>query len=144
MSMMCAVLANQPDHPVAVEGRRHDGQVMQVAGAEPGVVGDEVVARPHHLGRELGQEVPHRLGHRIHMAGRAGHCLRHHPPLEVEDARAEVSRLAHRRAEGGADHGLRLLLHHGDQPVPLDLALDGGEGVLLRFVHAGHFNTRPG
>ena len=58
------------------------------------------------------------------MAGRAGDRLRHHAAAQIEDAGGQIAGLAHRGGERGADHGLRLLLHDGDQAVPHDLAMD--------------------
>ena len=58
------------------------------------------------------------------MARRAGDGLRQHAALPVEDAGREVARLAHDRGEGRAQQRLRLLLDHGDQPVPHDLQFD--------------------
>ena len=120
-------VGEQPDDPAVVEGRADDRQVVQMAGAEPGVVGDEVVALAHRVGREFREEMADALHHRVDVAGRAGDGLRQHAAVQVEDAGGEIARLAHRGAEGGADHRLRLLLDHGDQPVPHDLPLDGGE-----------------
>ena len=45
-------------------------------------------------------------------------------PCAVEDAGREVAGLAHDGREGGAQQRLRLLLDHGDQPVPHDLQFD--------------------
>ncbi len=58
------------------------------------------------------------------MAGRAGHRLRHHAPVQVEDSCGQITRFTYSRRERGADHRLRLLLHDGDQAVPHDLPLD--------------------
>ena len=87
-----------------VEGRRDDGQVVQVAGAEPGIVGDVVIAGLHRLGGELAQEVADAFRHRVDVTGRAGDRLRHHAPAQVEDAGGEIAGLAHRGGERGADH----------------------------------------
>ncbi len=74
------------------------------------------------------------------MARRAGDRLRQHAALAIEDAGGEIARLAHGGAEGGADHGLRLLLDHGDEPAPHDLGMDLGEGG----VGAGDHVSAPG
>lgn len=44
--------------------------------------------------------------------------------LQVENPSGQVARLAYGRGKRCADHDLRLFLHHGDQAVPHDLALD--------------------
>ena len=141
--MICAVLAKRPTILPLPEGRRDDGEVVQVAGAEPGVVGDVVVAGLHACRPGTSPGSGRRFHHRVDVARRAGDGLGQHAALQVEDAGGKVARFAHRGAEGGADHGLRLLLDHRDQAVPLDLALDLREcsGVLRRlqvdlvFVH---------
>ena len=107
-----------------VERRRRDDEIVEMAGAHPRVVGDVGVARLHGLEREVADEVLHRLGHRVDVAGRAGHRLRQHAALEVEHAGREVAALAHDRRERGAHQHLRLLLDHRDQAVPHDLQVD--------------------
>ena len=120
-------IGEQPDDPALAERRAHDRQVVQMAGAEPGIVGDEVVALAHRLHRKFREEMSDALHHGIDVARRAGDGLREHPAVEVEDAGGEIARLANGGGEGGADHRLRLLLDDGDQAVPHDLPLDGGE-----------------
>ena len=100
-----------------------------MAGAEPGIVGDVVIAFTHGVGGEFAQEVVDRFRHGVDVAGRAGDGLRHHAPMQVEDTGREVARLPHRGGERGADHRLGLFLHHRDQPVPHDLAVDLRERV---------------
>ena len=117
-------VGEQRHQPALVEGRRDDGQVVQVPGPEPGIVGDQMVAVLQRLGRELTQEMTDAFHHRIDVARRARHRLRQHPPLKVENSGRQIARFAHRRAEGGADHGLRLLFDDRDQPVPHHLALN--------------------
>ncbi len=57
MSITWAVLANRPTIAAVVERRGDDGQVVQMAGAEPGIVGDVVIAGAHGGGGEFLQEV---------------------------------------------------------------------------------------
>ena len=124
-------IGKQPDDLALAEGGGDDGEVVQMPGRQPGIIGDVVLPGLHGVRREFLQEMPDAFGHGVHMAGRAGHGLRQHPPLQVEDACGEIAGFAHRGAEGRADHGLRLFLDHRDQAVPLDLALDFGEGTGL-------------
>ena len=131
---MCGIGEEADDFSV-MEGGGDDGEVVQMPGAEPGVVGDVMVTLAHGLGGEFRQEVAHRFHHGVDVAGGAGHRLGQHAALQVEDAGGEIARLAHRGGEGGADHHLRLFLHHRDEAVPLDLALDFFEGVAV-----GHAN----
>ena len=123
------------DAPVA-EGRRHDREVVQVARAFPGIVGDENIALAHGLRGKFLDEMADRERHRVDMAGRAGHRLGKHPPGEVEDARRYVAGLARRGRKRRPHQRLRLLLHHRKQPVPHHLMAHGiecsGHAVPLR------------
>ena len=83
--------------------------------------------------------MPDAFRHGIDVAGGAGDRLGHHAAMQVEDAGGQVAGLAHRGGEGGADHGLRLLLDHRDQAVPHDLAVDLREGA--GFL--GHVRRSP-
>jgi hypothetical protein len=116
--------AEQRDQLALAEDRRGDDEVVGVAGALPRIVGDVDVAVFHRRRREMGDEVLHRFRHRVHVAGRAGHRLGEHAPVEIEDAGGEVARLAHDRREGRAHQRLRLLLDDRDQAVPHDLQPD--------------------
>ena len=51
----------QRHQPVALEGRRHHGEVVQMAGAEPGIVGEVDVARPHRRGGIAVEEMADRI-----------------------------------------------------------------------------------
>ena len=117
-------VGEQADDGAVVEGGCDDGQVVQVTGAEPGIVGDVVIARLHRVGGKFAQEMADAFRHGVDVTGRAGDRLRHHASVQVEDAGGKVAGLAHRGGERGADHGLRLFLHHRDQAVPHDLAVD--------------------
>jgi hypothetical protein len=122
-------VGEQSDDAAAMEGWRYYGKVVQMAGAEPGIVGDVVIALAHRFGGELAQEMPDAFGHGVDVAGSAGDGLGHHAAVQVEDASGEIAGLAHGGGEGGADHGLRLLFHDGDQAVPHDLAMDLRQGA---------------
>jgi hypothetical protein len=100
---------------------------MQMAGGQPGIVGDVVVPGLH-LGERIdGEKVFHRIGHRVHVSRRAGDRLSQHAAMAVEHAGRKIARLAHRGAERRAQHRLRLLLDHSDQSVPHDLSVDLSE-----------------
>ena len=87
-----------------------------------------MVSLAHDGDGEFGEEEADRFHHGIDVARGAGDGLGHHAAFEVEDAGGEVSGFAHGGGEGGADHHLGLLLDHGDEAVPHDLALDAGQG----------------
>ena len=89
----------QRDDLAVLEAGRGDDEVVEMAGAHPGIVGDVGVALLHRLEREMRDEVLDRFRHRVDVAGRAGHRLRQHPSLEVEHAGREVAAFAHDRAE---------------------------------------------
>ena len=86
------------------------------------------------------EEVADGAGHRVDVAGRAGHRLGQHVALEVEHAGREVARLARRGREAGADQGQRLLLDDRDQAVPHQLQADGREGIVE--AHGYTFSIR--
>ena len=156
---LVAGAGEQGDHLVAVKRRRDDGDVVQMAGAEPGIVGQVMVARLHPGSREFLQEIADRLGHRIDMAGCAGHRLGDHPPARVENAGGKVAGFAHRLAEGRLDQAARLLLDDGRQAVPQHRIADAGQGVVggpvghgcssvwrssTREPNVSHMRVKPG
>ena len=130
----------QRHHLAAPEGRRDEGEVVQMAGALPRVVGQEDVAFLHGLRRELVEEVAHRARHRVDVAGRAGDGLRQHGAVEVEHAGRQVAGLARRGREAGADQRQRLLLDDRDQAVPHQLQADRREGIV--DAHGETFSSR--
>ena len=109
------------DQAALQEGRRDGDEVEQVPGAHPRVVGDQHVAGLERARRKALEEVRHRGGHGVDVAGRAGHRLREHAPPGVVDARRQVARLARDGAERGLEQHVGLLLDHRDQAVPEDL-----------------------
>ena len=127
----------QPHRPLAEKSRRHQREVVQVAGPEPRIVGEVVIACAHLLHRVTSEEMADRRRHRVHVPGRAGHGLRQHAALEIEHAGGQIAGFAHARAERGAQQRLGLLLDDGDQAVPHDLRADAGQcGVCFHFCCA--------
>src|SRR3546814_1315208 len=55
-----------------MKGGRHNGEVGQVAGGFPRIVGHVAVAVDHGFGRKCLKEVLDRRRHRVDVAGRAG------------------------------------------------------------------------
>ena len=113
--------------PVDESGRHHH-EVEQVSGAEPRVVRHEDVPRLHPRHWEPRQEVLDGTGHRVDVPRGAGHGLRDHAAAQIVDPGGEVARLAHDRAERGAQYRLRLLLHHRDEAVPHHLPVNRLDG----------------
>jgi hypothetical protein len=72
--------------PALVERRRDHGDVVQVAGAFPRIVGDVDIAFKHVLRADAADEVTNRLRHCIDVARRAGDGLRQHLSRHVIDA----------------------------------------------------------
>ena len=131
MSITWAVLANSPTIFAVMKRWCNDRQVVQMARPQPRIVGNIMITRPHRRRWKFLQEVPDALGHRVDVPGRPCHRLRHHPAVQVEDPRRQIPSLPHRGRESGADHDLRLLLHHRDQSVPHDLPVDLCESIGL-------------
>ena len=77
----------QSNDLLVMEGRTYNGQIMQMAGAEPRIVRDIMVARAHCVNGKFLQEMADALRHRVDMAWRAGYRLRHHAALKIIDAR---------------------------------------------------------
>ena len=115
--------------PPGPEDRRGDGDVVDVSGGLPRVVGDEHVPGRQGIRGELPQEMPHGRGHGVDVARRATDRLGHHAALGVEETAGQVLALPHDGAEGGPHERVLLLVGHGQKPVPDDLegyGIDGG------------------
>ena len=78
-----------------VEGRRHNGDVMQVACAFPRIVGNINVTFKDVLASNAADKVTNRIGHRIHVSGCACHRLGQHLTVGVIDARRQITRFAY-------------------------------------------------
>ena len=86
----------EADMQAVSKDRRDDSEIMQMAGAEPRVVGNEDIAFEDVLGADGTGEMSHALGHRIDMARCAGDRLGDHPTPAVEKTRRQIARFAHR------------------------------------------------
>ena len=120
-------------HLVAVEDRRQHRDVEEMPGREPGVVGDQHVARLDAV-VEAAHQVRAGERQRIDVAGRAGIGLRHHAPAPIEQRAGEIAGLAHDRAEGDALQRLGPLVDDADQVGPEDFELDAVHAALMLFL----------
>src|SRR6516165_8349172 len=134
-------VGEQADRFAAVEARRHDRDVMQMARGQPGIVDDEVVAGFHAGERMYVEKMPHRIGHRIDMPRGAGDGLSQHAALSIEYAGRKIAGLANGGAECRAEHRLRLLLDNRDQPAPHDLLVDQSKRGIGSCNHISTFAT---
>ena len=107
-----AGVGEQGDQLAVLEDRRGDGDVVDLPGGLPRIVGDQHVARRQPVRRKRREKMFHRCRHGVDMAGRAADRLRDHPPLGVEHAAGQVLAFAHDGAEGGADQRVLLLVGH--------------------------------
>ena len=121
----------EPHGIVAVEHRRHGGEVVEVPGAVPGVVRDEHVARDQACERVHVEELADGSRHGVHMARCSRDGLRQHLPVGIEYPGREIARFPHHGREGRAHQRLRLLFDDGEQAVPDELVADVAHGVLL-------------
>ena len=124
----------QADRLALAKTGRGQHEVVEVARAQPGVVGDVDVAFVHLRDREMADEMLHGLGHGVDMARRPGHRLGQHPALEVEHTGREVAAFAHNRAEGRSQQRLRLLFDDGNQAVPHHLPGNDIESVFVCHI----------
>ena len=122
--------AGEEGDQVAVSEHRVDhGEVVQVAGALPRVVGDVRVALVDPVRADVFDEVDDRCGHGVDVAWGAGDRLGDHPALSVVDAGRQVAGFADTGAKRRAHQGQRLLLHDGNEPVPHHLVTKLAHGV---------------
>ncbi|MNI13424.1 hypothetical protein D3C73_666520 [compost metagenome] len=117
------------DKRAVAEARRNDGEVVQVTGALPWIVGDINVAFENVFRPDIADEVTDGFRHRINVAGRAGDRLGDHQAAAVEDAGGQVARFTHAGGERRADEGDGLFFDDGDQPVPHDLHVNVGKCI---------------
>ncbi len=110
--------AEEADHLALAEHRRDDGDVEEVAGRQPRVVGDKDIALVERVRRELVDKMRAGGRQRVDVAGRASNRLRDHAPLAVQERTGEVARLAHDGAEGDALQRAGLLARRADQVAP--------------------------
>ena len=77
----------EANHPAIEETRFDQHKVIEVAGPDPGIVGYPEVAGKGFARGKVADQVTDRGRHGVDVARRARHCLGHHAPLEIEDAR---------------------------------------------------------
>ena len=106
-----------------------------MAGAVPGVVGQQHITRRQRVYGKPVQEKSDTGGHRVDVAGRTGHGLRQHASLRIENPGGQVARFPYRGGKGGSNEGLRLFLDHRQQAVPENLRVDTVHRG--RFIHHG-------
>ena len=119
-----------------LKNRRHHGEIIEVAGAIPGIVGQQHVARLQRRQRIAGEELAHGGGHGVDVSRGSGNCLGEHAAGGVEHAGRQIARLPHHGGERGAHQCLRLLLDDGQQAVPDQLGFQRPAACLI--VHAQH------
>ncbi len=117
------------DKRAVAEARRNDGEVVQVAGPFPRIVGDIDITFEDVLRPDIADEVTDGFRHGVDMAGRTGDRLGDHQAAAIEDAGGQVARFTYAGRESRADEGDGLLFDDGDQPVPHDLHVNVGKCI---------------
>jgi hypothetical protein len=121
----------QRNKPTIQETRRGQDEIVQVPSAHPRIVGDVDVPFRHCLERKMADEMLHRFGHRVDVAGRSCDRLSKHPSLGIEHAGGKVAAFPHDRAESGPYQGLCLFFDDRDKTVPHDLHTNRIEGIVI-------------
>ena len=106
--------------PLVVRGR-HNCDIVQVACAFPWIVGDIDVAFKDVFASNTADKVADRIGHRVHVTGRARHRLGQHLTCSVIDACGQITGFAHGCRKRGANQCLRLFFYDRNHAVPHDL-----------------------
>ncbi len=110
---------------VPAEDRRADGDVIEMPGRLPGIVGDEDVTGLEGFERVGTQKVSHGERHGVDVARGSRHRLGDHVAAPVEDTGREVPGLPDNRGEGRTLQGGGLLVDDADETAPADLERDG-------------------
>src|SRR5262249_44331536 len=116
----------------------HQGDVVDLTGGHPGVVGDEYVAGLEGVLGIRGHEVTHARGHRVDVSWSACLGLRDHVAERVEHTARQVLGLAHYRRERGPHQRRLLLVGDRQQSAPQDFQRDrvNAHGVMWRFLNS--------
>ena len=80
-----------------MERRSDNGNVVQMPGAFPRIVGDVHIAFKNMVRPYAPDEVLYGLGHAVHMTGCSGHGLGQHATLRVVYAGRQIAGLANGR-----------------------------------------------
>ena len=125
-----------------VEDRGGHAQVVGMPGALPGVVGEQRVAVPEVLQREVLEEVAHHIRHHADE-GRGGlGRVREEVALDVKEAAGEVVEVAHHRRVRSADEACGGFVRDRQHAVPEDLGEDRIELLHLRASCEARVTTR--
>ncbi len=114
----------KPHQSPVMERGCADGDVVQMAGPLPRIIGDVDIALMDIVPADAADEMRHRVGHGVDVARRSGDGLCQHVAMFVVDASREIAGFAHAGRKGRAHQRLRLLLDDRDQPVPHHLIGD--------------------
>ena len=109
----CVARVGEPtDASPLVEHRRHHRNIVQMPRRQPGVVRQQAVPRSQRLNWIAPYKIPHAVGHRIDVPGRARHRLRQHIPGHVEGTGGQIPGLAHHGCERCVHQRRSLLVHN--------------------------------
>ena len=122
----------------------HHGDVVEVAGAEPGIVGDDDVAGLQRFGRIALQHVAQRDRRAADERRHAEGALRDGVGLGVEHHAGEIVALVDDGRERGAHQRRDDLVDERDQPVPHDAEADGVEGLVAHGARPASHVPRLG
>ena len=125
------------DDAALAEHGPHHGDVVEVAGAEPGIVGDDDVAGLQRLGGIALQHVAQRDRRAADEHRHAEGALRDRVGLGVEHHAGEVVALVDDGGERGAHQRRDDLVDDRDQAVPHDAEADGVEGLVAHGALLG-------
>ena len=130
------------DDAALAEYRAHHGDVVEVAGALPGIVGDDDVAGLERLRRKALQHVAQRDGRAADEHRHAEGTLGDRVGLSVEHHASEVVALVDDGGERGPHQRRDDLIDQRDQPIPHDAETDGVEGLSVHSDQTPSSATR--
>lgn len=130
--------AEEGNHPAVPEDRHDHVEVRQVPVADPRIVGHQHVALLQGLDRMAFQHGPGRPRQRGGEGRHADLRLGDAAPLRVHQHDGIVAGLADDGGEGRVQHRDVGLVHDRYEPAPLDLQVNGADGVLGVVGGGGH------
>ena len=101
----------EPNQSAIVKRRGDHGDVMEMAGAFPRIVGDVDVTFKDVLATYAADEMANRIRHGIDVTGRAGDGLGQHLAFQIVNAGRQVAGFTHGCRKGGANQSLCLFFN---------------------------------